>query len=142
MPVSSLEKVSSGVTKVTPRDEKFMALSKGKLAPGGDEVSVDQYVVSEKGRLLRSFGRESPSSQLSGGTIYVNHATGRVFIFHQVSLRARETLTGKSSAFERMMHQSGHRVKKYHGDNGIFASAAFRQDCLLEGRIVTLLRLL
>ena len=92
------EKVSSGVTKVTARDEKFMALSKGKLAPGGYEVSVDQYVASEKGcLLLRSFGRKPPSSQLSGGTIYVNHTTGRVFIFHQVLLRARETLTGKSA---------------------------------------------
>ena len=128
--LAKMEKVSSGVTKVTAREEKFMALSKDKLAPG-DEVSVDQYVVSEKGRLLRSFGREPPSSKLSGGTIYVDHATGRVFIFHQVSLRAGETLTGKR-AFERMLHESGHRVKKYHGDNGIFASAAFRQDCLLK----------
>ena len=40
------------------------------------------------------------------------------------------------------MHQSGHRVKKYHVDNGIFASAAFLQDYLLEGQIVTLSRLL
>ena len=129
--LAKMDKVSSGVSKVSARDDKFMALSKGKLAPG-DEVSVDQYVVSEKGRLLRSFGREPALSQLSGGgTIYVDHATGRVFIFHQVSLRAGETLTGKRK-FERMMHQAGHRVKKYHGDNGIFASAAFRQDCLLK----------
>lgn len=104
--LTKMEKVSSGVSKVSARDDKFMALSKEKLAPG-DEVSVDQYVVSEKGRLLRSFGREPASSQLSGGTIYVDHATGRVFIFHQVSLRAGETLTGKR-AFERMMHQAGH----------------------------------
>jgi len=78
--LAKMEKVSSGATKVTAREEKFMALSKDKLAPG-DEVSVDQYVVSEKGRLLRSFGREPPSSKLSGGTIYVDHATGQVFIF-------------------------------------------------------------
>ena len=69
---------------------------------------------------------------MSGGTIYVDHATDRVFIFHQVSLRAGETLTAGKRAFERMLHESGHRVKKYHGDNRIFASAAFRQDCLLK----------
>ena len=39
--LAKMEKVSSGVTKVTAREEKFMALSKEKLAPG-DEVSVDQ----------------------------------------------------------------------------------------------------
>ena len=121
--LAKMDKVSSGVSKVSARDDKFMALSKGKLAPG-DEVSVDQYVVSEKGRLLRSFGRKPASSQLSGGTIYVDHATGQVSIFHQVSLHAGETLTGKQK-LERMMHQAGHRVRKYHGNNGIFARIVF-----------------
>ena len=127
---AKMGKQPSGASLVTPKEEKVGSLSRNHVNPG-DAVSVDQYVVSEKGRLYRSFGRENPNNQYSGGTIYVDHASGKVFLYHQVSHRAGETLMGKQS-FEREAHQNGFRICKYHGDNGIFASEEFRRDCLLK----------
>jgi hypothetical protein len=131
---AKMTKKSPGVHSSKADPTKFMALSRDHLQPG-DAVSVDQYIVSEKGRLLRSFGKEKPSNKYSGGTIYVDHASGKIFLHHQVSLRAGETLVGKR-IFEREAHQCGFRVKKYHGDNGIFSSNEFRSDCLHKDQIL------
>ena len=125
---AKMTKTKTGAKHI--KGDKFMALSRNTLLPG-DAVSVDQYIVSQKGRLLTSFGREGPNSSYSGGTIYVDHASGKVHLQHQVSLRAGETLLGKR-AFEREAHAAGFKVKKYHGDNGIFTSDAWRDDCLVK----------
>ena len=123
---AKMTKKKTGASHV--QGDRFMALSRNHLQPG-DAVSVDQYIVSQRGRLLHTFGREAPGSSYSGGTIYVDHASGKVFLRHQISLRAGETLLGKR-AFERETQAAGFRVKKYHGDNGIFTSEAWRNDCL------------
>ena len=55
----------------------------------------------------------------SGGTIFVDHASGLGWIENQVSLIASDTVRSKQS-FESFAATCGVTVKEYHGDNGIF----------------------
>ena len=54
--------------------------------------------------------------------------SGLAFVKMQVSLRAGETLLAKEE-FENIMLDHGATVRKYHGDNGIFVSKAWREHC-------------
>ena len=74
-------------------------LKDGHLRPG-QMVSADQYVSKPKGRLPHTRGKERPSFMYTGGTIFINHAGGYLFISHQVSLEVKETSIGKHD-FER-----------------------------------------
>jgi hypothetical protein len=103
------------------------ALVRDDLKPG-DRVSLDQYVSSVPGRLAHTYGKEKKRDKLTGGTIFVDHATGHVFIYTQVSARAGETLIGKKK-YERLALDSGVSVHTYHADNGIFSTEAFKAHC-------------
>jgi hypothetical protein len=100
---------------------KMNALVHDNLKPG-DRVSLHQYVSSVPGRLAHTYGKEKKRDKLTGGTIFVDHATGHVFIYNQVSARAGETLIDKKK-YERFALDSGVSVHTYHADNGIFATA-------------------
>ena len=63
----------------------------------------------------------------------MDHASGLIYLTHQVSLRAGETILMKRN-FERFAHTFGVRVKKYHSDNGIFASREFREEARLQNQ--------
>ncbi len=86
---------------------------------------MDQYVVPVKGRTLTNSSR--PNEKYSGGTIFVDHASGRIFLHNQISLRSGETLIGKRLV-EREAHLSGRRLTSFHADNGVFTSQEFRED--------------
>jgi hypothetical protein len=61
---------------------------------------MDQYLSPKPGRLPNSKGKELPSEQFNGGTIFVDHASSYIFLRNQVSsLTAGETLKSKT-AFE------------------------------------------
>ena len=51
-----------------------------------------------------------------------------MFIYNQVSLGTGETLVAKQ-AFETVLKSFGFSVSNYHGDNGVFNSQAFKNDC-------------
>lgn len=68
-----------------------MALRRDDLQPG-DMVSVDQYISTVLGRLGHTKGKEVKKDQYTGGTIFVDHATGYTYIKHQVTLRAGDTV--------------------------------------------------
>ena len=74
-------------------------LKKEKLEPG-DCVAVDQFVVRQGGRLFTTSGREKEEDRFKGGTVFVDMATGKIFVKFQVSLGVEETLVGKA-CFER-----------------------------------------
>ena len=78
------------------RPEKDRALKKDNLRPGS-MVSTDQYVSSVKGRLPHTAGKEKGKECYSGGTVYVDDASGFIFVQNQVSLKADKTLRGKHS---------------------------------------------
>jgi hypothetical protein len=99
----------------------------------GDRVSLDQYFSSVPGRLAHTYDREQKRDKLTGGTIFVDHATGHVFVYNQVSDRAGETLIGKKK-YECLALDSGVYVQNYHAGNEIFATRAFRAHCDYNGQ--------
>ena len=98
--------------------------SKAKKPEPGDCVAVDQFVVRQGGRLFTTSGREKEEDRFKGGTIFVDMATGEMFIRCQVSSGAEETLLAKA-CFEREAALNGVKVKHCHTDNGVFTSQAF-----------------
>ncbi len=105
-------------------DNRLM-LKKGHVLPG-DCVSADHYISPFPGRLYSSFGREKQG--YTCGTLFVDHASGKVFNFPQLSTTAADTLRSKH-ILERFAYDKGVKIKHYHSDNGVFASTAFRTDC-------------
>jgi hypothetical protein len=67
-------------------------------------VSIEQYVCKQPGRVPNTYGKEKPHEQYQGGTIYVDEASGFVFVQHQVSLNAADTIQGKHLLRERLNH--------------------------------------
>ena len=108
-------------------DAVDMKLKQGDLRPG-DCVSTDQYESRFGGRLGHTFGKEKKEMKYTGGTIFVDHASGYIKVVNQVSLRGHETISGKQ-AFEREAHLYGVTVKHYRSDNGIFASDLVKKHC-------------
>ena len=109
------------------------AISRNKLEVG-DFVSTDQFVCKTPGRLPTGYGREGPNSGYQGGTIYNDAASGLIWVENQVSLGASETLMGKER-FEQWLYDIAYTtVKHFHGDNGIFSSEQYRQDCDGKGQ--------
>ena len=62
------------------------------------------------------------------GTLFVDHASGKLFNYPQISTTASETITSKHQ-LEALAADEGLRIKKYHSDNGIFASNDFKYVC-------------
>ena len=71
-----------------------MALKRENLKPR-DAVSLDHYESSVRGRWLETRGREAEHNKYCGGTIMVDHATGYVKTYHQVTFTAEKTLKSK-----------------------------------------------
>ena len=113
-------------TTIRIKESKDGALKKNVLRPGA-VVSTDQFVSSVRGRLPHTQGREKEKEQYSGGTIYVDEASGLIFSSNQVSLNANETLRGKAR-FERFAQTCGVDIVSYRGDNGVFKSKMYQDD--------------
>ena len=64
---------------------------------------------------------------LSGGFIFIDHASGYVSIKYQVDINATETTKAKLN-FERGAQSQGVVIKGYHTDNGIFNSSEFMEE--------------
>ena len=112
---------------------KQRILKRGHLEPG-DCISIDQYVSKVQGRLPWTFGRERHG--YTCGTLFVDHASGKIFNFCQLSNNAIETLSSKSR-LEALAQEESVTIKKFHTDNGIFASSDFKEDCDSKGQKLT-----
>ena len=115
-----------GTVRHTIRKEKDGALKQNTLHPGA-MVSSDQFVSSLPSRLPHTFGRESEKDQYSGGTVFVDEASGLFHVVNQVSLGVAETLRGKHQ-FEREAMRHGIPIMGYRADNGVYKSQGFRED--------------
>ena len=80
-------------------------------------------------------GQEPETKQYQVSTIAVNHSSEKIWVNHQVSLRAGETLQGKR-LWEYDLAQYGFKVQTYHSDNGIFQSKEFQQDLKLRKQTI------
>ena len=114
------------------RPEKDGSLKKEQLRPGS-KVFTDQFISSVPGRLLHTYGKEKVEEKQTGGTVWVDAASGFVAVDTQVSLGAAETLRSKAK-FEREAHRSGINILSYRADNGIYRSKEFMDDCKLKNQ--------
>ena len=119
----------------TRNPEKVNAVVGKDLKPG-DMVSMDQCVCAVRGRLPFKRGRERESLRYVGGTIFVDHASGFVFVVHQVSFTATETIAAKR-LFEQEMGRAQIKVKEYQTDNGVFKAASFLEAVENSGQKIT-----
>ena len=107
-----------------------MKLKQNILYPG-EVIFVDQYKCSMKGCLLYTKGMESLDDRFVGGTIFSDASSLFIFTVPQVSLQTHDTLQAKME-LERFVQSVGVEIKCYHGDNGIFKSKAWIDDCKLK----------
>jgi hypothetical protein len=94
----------------------------------GQRIAVDHFICSTRGRLLTSAGKTKLDDMYTGGCIFVDHASGYIFVEDQVSLNLHETLKAKES-FERMCRNTGVTPQDYLADNlKTFTSAEFSRN--------------
>ncbi|MCA1806890.1 MAG: GAG-pre-integrase domain-containing protein, partial [Actinobacteria bacterium] len=124
-----------GSQRVQNVPEHEMAIRREDLQPG-DCVSVDQYICKVPGRMRHGFGRGRSPANYTGGTIFVDHASGYISVRHQISLRAGETVQQKH-AFERHAKCNGVRIKQYRADNHPFRSAEFLADIETQDQTIS-----
>ena len=63
----------------------------------------------------------------SDGTLFIDRATGYMKIYNQVSLGASDTVRRKD-LYEQHAGDMGVKLKKYHRDNGVFKTKAFKKS--------------
>jgi len=114
---------SSPGTKTTAVSDRQGILKKNDLNPG-QEVSVDHFVCSTKGRLFNSRGKSSEKEMFSGGAIFVDHASSHVHVEFQTVLTSHATIHAKTQ-YEAMCRDHGVIPQKYLSDN---ASAFTSQE--------------
>ena len=120
--------------KTTTIKDRAGILRNHNLLPG-QEVSVDHFVCSEKGRLFTSRGRTDDKDMFSGGCIFADHGSNLIHIEFQKVLTSHATITSKNN-FETFCRDHGVVPQKYLTDNGgAFASAAFSQHLQLFRQI-------
>ncbi len=115
-----------GTTPSSVVKERAHAL-KSKNLPS-QRISVDHFICSTRGCLLTSASKTKLNEMYTGGSIFVDHASGYVFVEHQVSLNSHETLKAKES-FERMCRNTRVTPQEYLADNSkTFTSAEFSRN--------------
>ena len=62
------------------------------------------------------------------GTLFGDHASGKLFNYPQISTTTSETIASKHQ-LETLAADEGFHIKKYHSGNVIFASTDFKSDC-------------
>jgi transposase InsO family protein len=65
------------------------------------------------------------------GSLFVDHASGKIFNFAQYSNNANETIQS-AQRLESMTRYEGFRIKSYHLDNGIFSTKDFKDHCIQQ----------
>lgn len=108
-------RTSPGSTKRTEKEVDGV-LKADKLFPG-QQVSIDHFHASSKGRLLNTFGKESTDMKYKGGCIFVDHASGYIHVELQSKLDSHQTLTAVKT-YEEMCAGTGVVVQSYLSDNG------------------------
>ena len=110
------------------------ALSQGNLLPG-QEVCVDHFVCSNKGRLFTSRGATTDANMYCGGAIFIDQSSGHIHVEHQTTLSSHATLRAKEK-FEAMCRDVGVIPQKYLSDNGTaFTSRQYRDHLMTFAQI-------
>ena len=124
---------SPGKRSKVVRDREGV-LKQDNLFPG-QKVSVAHFICSTRGRLQHTYGKEDPKLQYSGGAIFVDHASGYLFIKEQVHMNTHETIASKEP-FEAHCRDYGVIPTEYLSDNGSsFTSQAYRDHLMTFSQI-------
>ena len=114
--------------------QREMAIRHEAMHPG-QEISGDQYICQTPGRLACTFGKENTALQCHGGTTFVDHYSGFVFIGNQVPLQASKTAATKR-AFDRFARDHGVKLQHFRLDNLPFDCDEFKDDLADQGQTV------
>jgi hypothetical protein len=104
---------------------KPLTLKSNHLTPGNC-VYADHYFSPVPSHLPHTFGKEHVG--YTWGSLFVDHASGKIFNFPQYSNNASETIQC-AQCLESMAWDEGFKIKAYHSDNGIFAAADLQEHC-------------
>ena len=114
---------------------KKRVLKQDHLQPG-DCMSADHYASPIIGWLPHTFGKEQIG--YTWGSIFVDHASGKIFNFSQYSTNALETIrTTLCLEALAMAMEEGFKIKEYHSNNGIFYSNKFKEHCARQNQNYT-----
>ncbi|KAI2491142.1 hypothetical protein MHU86_23428 [Fragilaria crotonensis] len=123
-----------GRTSTVVRDRAGI-LKDGHLVPG-QQVSVDHFISSTKGRLFSSAGKSLDSELYIGGCLFNDHASGFIHVEFQTHLTTHETLMAKEN-FELMCRDHGVIPQSYLSDNAkCFTAKEFAEKLSLFEQIV------
>lgn len=110
-------------------------ISRDTLFPG-QEVSVDHFVCSTKGRLWTSRGKSRDQDLYHGGALFVDQASKYIHVENQVSLSTHATLQSKLN-FEQLCADVGVVVQKYLSDGAsCFTSKEFNDHLSVFRQII------
>jgi hypothetical protein len=112
--------------RFTVRDTSDV-LKAGNLRPG-QEISVDHFICSQKGRRFHTRGKEADKLQYDSGCLFVDHASNYIHVEFQTTTSSHATLESKT-AFEAMCRDVGVVPLTYMTDSGsAFTSKAFAEN--------------
>ena len=104
-----------------------MLLKETHVHPGNC-VRCDHVISPVPGRVISASGHSSSCNGYTCGTINVDHCSGFLFVNHQLTTTASDTIYGKL-LLEHEAADVGISIKGYHSDNGVFGSAVFQSHC-------------
>lgn len=93
----------------------------------GQQVSIDHFSVTQKGRLFDSYGKTSSENLYTGGCIFYDHGSEYISTQFHVHQNAIESIEAKQR-YEKEMFDYGVVVQSYHTDNGIFSAAEYLKE--------------
>ena len=105
-----------------------MELKKNYLVPV-KWVSVDHFQSTFPGRLYNSNGHTDDKDILNCGCIFVDHLSGYIHVWHQVTFSAYDNVKSKL-LYGRDSAKYGVCIQVYNIDNGVFTSKYFTDELI------------
>ena len=79
--------------------------------------------------------KEYLHKMLYDGTIFVDHGSGKIDVYHQVSLGALDTIHNKE-LYKETSDKSGVQTQHLRGENEVYKSDAFQRDVKKRNQII------
>eukprot|EP00804_Cyclotella_cryptica_P011187 CCRYP_007719-RA/>CCRYP_007719-RA protein AED:0.37 eAED:0.29 QI:0/0/0/1/0.5/0.33/3/0/977 len=109
-----------------------MVLKENHIQPG-DCISCNHFISPVPGCVTSPKEHSSSRNGYTCGTIYVDHCSTFLFIHHQLTTAARDTIRGKM-LLESEAADVGVTIRQFHSDNGVFDSTEFCEHCARLGQ--------
>ena len=98
------------------------------LQPGGCARS-NQFEYIVKGKLPHIGSNEDLNMMYYGGTIFVDHTSNYISVYHQVSLEDMDTVWS-NELYKKEAVEYGVDVVSYTEDNGVYICKSFNEDII------------